>query len=153
MRQCLFILGTLAAGLTGCSTASVPKVDLSGMSLPRFELFRYGVPESNSATTPYTLTAIELADVKAQFSAEFKDGRRLEFGPISARRKTSGGLVICGLVNISETNGSASGMSLFDGTGAPNPGDGRLDFTPRRIAGANARAIDIYTDCRDSGVL
>lgn len=153
MRHRLTIAGMLAAGLCGCSSASVPKIDLSGMSLPRFELFRYGVKETSATTTPYKLTATELADVKAQFSAEFQDGRTLEFGPVSARRMAAGGLVICGLVNISDPAGPASGMTLFDGTGTRHPSDGTLDFKARRVAGANAKAIDIYSDCRDVGVL
>jgi hypothetical protein len=153
MHHRLLIAGALTAVLCGCSATNVPKVDFSGMALPRFELFRYGVKETSATTTPHTLTAIELADVKAQFSAEFQDGRRLEFGPISARRKAAGGLVICGLVSVSNPGGAKSGMSLFDGTGTQNPTDGRLDFTPRRLAGANAKGIDIYTDCRDAGVL
>lgn len=152
MRHCLIIAGTIAAGLSGCASASAPAIDFSGMTLPRFELFRYGVPAATT-TTPYTLTPVEMADVRAQFSAEFRDGRTLEFGPVSARRKTSGELIICGLVNISDSRGSTSGMTLFDGVGTQHPADGTLDFTPRRVAGANAKGIDIYSDCRDSGVL
>ena len=153
MRHRLIIAGLLAAGLCGCTSPSVPKIDLSGMTLPRFELFRYGVKETRATTTPYKLTPVELADVKAQFSAEFQDGRTLEFGPVSARRRAAGGLVICGLVNISDPAGPSSGMTLFDGSGVQNAADGRLDFKPRRVAGANAKAIDIYSDCRDAGVL
>jgi hypothetical protein len=153
MRHRLIIAAAFAAGLAGCSTPSVPKIDFSGMALPRFELFRYGVPETSATTTPYRLTPVELADVKAQFSAEFQDGRTLEFGPVSARRKSSGGLIICGLVNIRTPAGEKSGMSLFDGNGVQRPADGTLDFTPRRVAGANATAIDIYGDCRNAGVL
>ena len=152
MRHCLIIAGTIAVGLSGCATSSVPGIDFSGMTLPRFELFRYGVAASTT-TTPYTLTPVEMADVRAQFSAEFRDGRTLEFGPVSARRKSSGDLVICGLVKINDSSGSPSGMTLFDGVGTQHPSDGTLDFTPRRVAGANAKGIDIYSDCRDSGVL
>ena len=149
----LILAAAFTAGLAGCTTPSVPTVDFSGMALPRFELFRYGVPETSATTTPYRLTPVELADVKAQFSAEFQDGRTLEFGPVSARRMAAGGLVICGLVNISDPAGPASGMTLFDGTGTRHPSDGTLDFKARRVAGANAKAIDIYSDCRDVGVL
>ena len=153
MRHRLIIAGMLAAALCGCTSPSVPKIDLSGMTLPRFELFRYGVKETRATTTPYKLTPVELADVKAQFSAEFQDGRTLEFGPVSARQKGTGGLVICGLVNISDPAGPASGMTLFDGTAERHAFDGTLDFKARRVAGANAKAIDIYGDCRDAGVL
>lgn len=153
MRHRLILAGLILTSLSGCSGMNAPKIDLSGMALPRFELFRYGVPETSVATTPYTLTAVQLADVKAQFSAEFEDGRTLEFGPVSARRQASGDLVICGLVNINEASGSASGMTLFDGSGKPNTSDGTLAFKARRVAGANAKAIDIYSACRDAGVL
>ena len=149
----LILAAAFTAGLAGCTTPSVPTVDFSGMALPRFELFRYGVPETSATTTPYRLTPVELADVKAQFSAEFRDGRTLEFGPISARRKSAGGLIICGLVSIRTPAGVESGMSLFDGDGTQRPADGTLDFTPRRVAGANASTIDIYGDCRNAGVL
>lgn len=144
----------LAAILSGCtSPGSVPRVNLYGMTLPRFEMFRYGVPDTPLETTPHTLTAAELTDIKTDFSSEFQDGRTLEFGPIAARRQSAGSLVVCGLVNIRTPAGTTSGMTLFDGVGSHDTASGRLGFTPRRVAGANAKTLDIYSDCRDAGVL
>ena len=147
------IIAVLAAGLGACSSASAPKIELYGMSLPRLELFRFGVEDTTVATTPYPLSPKELAEIKAQFSGEFRDGRTLEFGPVTARQQTTGSLVVCGLVNIRDTSGKHSGMTLFDGVGSPGGMDGRLTFAPKRVAGANAPALDIYSDCRDAGAI
>ena len=60
MRHRLIIAGILASGLCGCTSPSVPKIDLSGMALPRFELFRYGVKETRATTTPYKQIVIAM---------------------------------------------------------------------------------------------
>ncbi|MBC8130528.1 MAG: hypothetical protein H7Y08_09430 [Rhizobiaceae bacterium] len=153
MRLRHLTLPALLASLCGCTSAVAPKVELYGMTLPRFEIFRYGIKDTSVPTEPYTLDANELSDIKAAFSAEFVDGRTLEFGPITARRQPSGSLVVCGLVNVRTPDGTRSGMTLFDGIASPTMIPGRIGFTPQRIAGANAKTIDIYSDCRDNGAL
>lgn len=144
----------LAATLCGCASPRLPRIDLSGMTLPDFEIFRYGVADPGVKTTPYVLTQGEIAAIKEQFSEAFTDGRTLEFGPFSARRSRKGDLVVCGLVNVRRPAGTYTGMKLFEGVARPAAGPGeQLTFTPRRIAGPDARPIDIYSFCRDAGML
>ncbi|GGD94206.1 hypothetical protein GCM10011390_11170 [Aureimonas endophytica] len=140
-----------ASALSAC-TPQVPTIDMSGMTLSRFELFRYGVTDPHVQTTPYRLTPQNLTDIKTHFSANFTDGRTLEFGPISARQKADGSLAICGLVSVRNPDAWATGMKLFDGSASFDQ-FGVLRFKPNRLADANAKTLDIYTDCRDLGVL
>jgi hypothetical protein len=151
MRTRLIILATVACGLCACS--SLPTIDLSGTSLPRLDMFRYRQIPTKAPTTPYPLKPDELATIKTAFSAAFRDGRTVQFGPMTARRTQAGSLIVCGLVGIVGPDGSRSGMTLFDGTGSFDPGDGALRFEPRRLAGGNARTVDVYSDCRDAGAL
>lgn len=147
----------LAVPLCGCVPARVPRIDLSGMTLPRFEMFRYGVREDDAAMTAYALTPSDVRAIKTQFETAFKDGRTLEFGPLSARQAANRDITVCGLVNVRRPTGTYTGMKLFEGLAKPaaDPLDplGSLRFTPRRIAGTNAKPLDIYSFCRDAGVL
>lgn len=140
-----------ASTLAACGPR-VPSIDLSGMTLPKLEIFRYGVENTDTSTEPYRLTPQDLAAVKSQFSAAFTDGRSLEFGPVSARRKRDGDLAICGLVSVRRPDTRETGMKLFDGS-AEFDSLGNLHFTPSRLADANAKPIDIYGSCRDQGVI
>lgn len=148
-RPALAIACTVA--LTSCMPKA-PQIDLSGMTLSKFEIFRYGVADPSVSTTPYDLTSQNLVDIKSSFSAAFTDGRTLEFGPIAARRRTDGSLAICGLVSVHKDDANATGMKLFDGSARVDP-FGVLRFEPNRLADANARPLDIYSGCRDLGVL
>lgn len=150
-RRLPFLL--MMTGLSGCSSPSLPKVDFYGMSLPRLDSFRIVAKEEAAPTMAYPLAPTEITDIKSSFSAAFQDGRTLEFGPITARKKVSGDLVVCGLVSVRTPAGLKSGMTLFDGTATPAAVPGRVSFTPKRIAGANAETIDVYSDCKDAGVL
>jgi hypothetical protein len=141
----------LLTALAGC-LPRVPRVDMSGMTLPKFEIFRYGVADPDVPTTPYRLTPENVVDVKAGLSAAFTDGRTLTFGPIGARRRDDGSLAICGLVSVRKLDASETGMKLFDGTGTFDD-FGAMRFRPGRLAGANARFLDVYGDCRDLGVI
>ncbi|BDA83253.1 hypothetical protein Sa4125_07950 [Aureimonas sp. SA4125] len=152
MRSRLLILVGLVSGLGAC-TPRMPTIDLSGTSLPRFDMFRSQNDKSSPATTPYPLSRTELAIIKSEFSAAFKDGRTVQFGPVTARRRATGNLVVCGLVSIQKPDGTRSGMTLFDGVGSFETLDGTLTFTPQRLAGGNAKQIDVYGDCRDAGAL
>lgn len=151
MRHPLVCVLVLLPVLAACAPR-VPRIDMSGMTLPKFEIFRYGVADPDVRTMPYRLTPQNVIDVKTGFSAAFTDGRTLVFGPIGARRRDDGTLAICGLVSVRNTDSSETGMKLFDGAGAFDE-FGALRFQPRRLAGANARFIDIYGECRDAGVV
>jgi hypothetical protein len=153
-RRAAAVLAVIVCGaLAGCGgLPRMPRIDMGGVRLPRFELFRYGVEDPAVPTTPYKLTDGNVADVKSGFSAAFTDGRTLVFGPIGARRKPDGSLAVCGLVSVRGPDGSQTGMKLFDGRAEFDP-FGTLSFRPNRLAGANGRFLDIYTDCRNVGLL
>lgn len=153
MRTRLIILAGVAFGLCGCSSLRMPTIDLSGTSLPRLDMFRYNQIATPAPTAAYPLSPAELATIRTAFSAAFRDGRTVQFGPMTARRTQTGSLVVCGLVSIRSPDGSQSGMTLFDGTGGFDTPDGSLSFVPRRLAGGNARSVDVYSDCRDAGAL
>jgi hypothetical protein len=154
MRTRLLLLAGVACGLGACTSLHIPTIDLSGTSLPRLDdMFRYRETGTSQPTAPYPLRTDELATIKTAFSGAFRDGRTVQFGPVTARRTSSGSLVVCGLVSIHKPDGSHSGMTLFDGTGNFDPYDGRLSFAPRRLAGGNADRVDVYSDCRDAGAL
>ncbi|GGD09880.1 hypothetical protein GCM10011335_10990 [Aureimonas glaciei] len=132
----------------------IPTIDLSGTSLPRLdEMFRYRETDTSQPTTPYALRPDELATIKTAFSGAFRDGRTVQFGPVTARRTSSGNLIVCGLVSIRKPDGRQSGMTLFDGTGSFDAPGGGLSFVPRRLAGGNADSVDVYGDCREAGAL
>ena len=153
MRNRSLIVVTLASGLCACSSMRVPTIDLYGTALPRWTMLGAGLEKTSAPTTPYALSPVELSTIKLEFSNAFKDGRTLQFGPVSASRRSSGSLVVCGLVSIHKPDGRHSGMTLFDGVGRFETPGGRLAFTPKRLAGGNASAVDVYSACRDAGAL
>ena len=142
------------ASLAGCTNVRVPSFDMSGLTLPEFEIFRYGTAETVVPTTPYRLTPGQLNDIRAQFTVAPSFQENMQFGPIAARQRKDGSLAVCGLVNVRRPDGGYLGMRLFDGdaTPAPTP-ETRTAFTLKRIAGFNAKSLDIYIACRDAGVL
>ncbi|WP_161992565.1 hypothetical protein [Aureimonas leprariae] len=137
--RAVLLAATAAFALAGCG--SLPRF---GSALP--------AADPDIPAIAYKLTDRETAEIRSTFAAALTDGRTPIFGPIEARQKADGDIVVCGLVRLRKPDGRESGMKLFDGLAAPDP-SGTLRFEPKRLSGANGKFLAIYTDCRALGAL
>lgn len=139
-RPAALLAVSIALVLAGCG------------SLPHFGLSQQAATDPDVPAIAYKLTDREAAEIRSTFAAAFTDGRTPIFGPIEARQKADGSIVVCGLVRLRRPDGRESGMKLFDGAAAPDP-SGTLRFEPKRLSGKNGKFLAIYTDCRSLGAL